>query len=150
MPADQVDMGNGKTFTAEYGGVVQADHEKQIAQSILSREQEIYQYQVNIYNFEAMLAGMAAALPAEWPENLLQYRTWDRDRLVATLDDATLEIVSGLLFRDNLRMRIRTEKIEQKKAQLVLDSLKLQVLNADAVRAKIAEEKAKQNTTPSV
>lgn len=145
----QIDMGNGKSFNSEFGGVDQADHLKQVADSIAGREKEIYQYQLNINNFEAMLAGIAASLPAEWPENLLQYRSWDRDRLVATLDDATLETVTGLLFRDNLRMRIRTERIEQKKSQLVLDSLKLQVLNADAVRAKIAEEKAKQNT-PSV
>lgn len=145
----QIDMGNGKSFNSEFGGVDQADHLKQVADSIAGREKEIYQYQLNINNFEAMLTGIAASLPAEWPENLLQYRSWDRDRLIATLDDATLEIVTGLLFRDNLRMRIRTERIEQKKSQLVLDSLKLQVLNADAVRAKIAEEKAKQNT-PSV
>lgn len=141
----QIDMGNGKSFNSEFGGVDQADHLKQVADSIAGREKEIYQYQLNINNFEAMLTGIATNLPAEWPENLLQYRTWDRDRLVATLDDATLEIVTGLLFRDNLRMRIRTERIEQRKSQLVLDSLKLQVLNADAVRAKIAEEKAKQN-----
>lgn len=141
----QIDMGNGKTFTSEFGGVDQADHLKQLADSIAGREKEIYQYQVNINNFEAMLAGMAAALPAEWPENLLQYRTWDRDRLVATLDDATLETVTGLLFRDNLRIRIRTERIEQRKAQMVLESLKLRVTDPNAVKAKIAEEKAKQN-----
>lgn len=144
----EVDMGGGKTFTSEYGGVVQADHEKQLAQSILMREQEVYQYQLNIYNFEEMLAGMAAILPVEWPENLLQYRSWDKDRLVATLDDQTLETVTSLLFRDQLRMRIRTEKIEQKKAQLVLYSLKAKVINAESVKSAIAEEKAKQ--TPAV
>lgn len=144
----EVDMGGGKTFTSEFGGVVQADHEKQLAQSILMREQEVYQYQLNIYNFEEMLAGMDAILPVEWPENLLQYRSWDKDRLVATLDDQTLETVTSLLFRDQLRMRIRTEKIEQKKAQLVLYSLKAKVVNAEFVRSAIAEEKAKQ--TPAV
>jgi hypothetical protein len=145
----QIDMGNGKSFNSEFGGVNQADHLQQVADSIAGREKEIYQYQININNFEAMLAGIETSLPAEWPENLLQYRSWDRDRLIATLDDATLETVTGLLFRDNLRMRIRTERIEQKKSQLVLQSLALQVLNPDAVRARIAQDKAKQNT-PSV
>lgn len=145
----EVDMGGGKTFVSEFGGVVQADHEKQLAQSILMREQEVYQYQLNINNFEEMLAGMDASLPAEWPESLLQYRSWDKDRLVATLDDAALETVTGLLFRDQLRMRIRTEKIEQRKAQMVLDSLKSKVADAEAIKAKIAEEKAKETNPPA-
>jgi hypothetical protein len=95
-----------------------------------------------------MLDGMTN-LPAEWPENLLTYRTWDRDRLIATLDDATLELVTGLLFRDQIRMRIRTEKIEQQKAKLVLGSLKTQIVDEAAVKTAIADEKAKQpETTP--
>lgn len=145
--AEQVDMGQGRTFTAEFGGVNQSDHTKQLAQSIASREQEIYHYQVNINNFQAMLDGMTN-LPAEWPENLLTYRTWDRDRLIATLDDATLELVTGLLFRDQIRMRIRTERIEQQKAKLVLASLKTQIVDVNAVKTEIADEKAKQNAAP--
>lgn len=137
----QIDMGNGKKFDSEYGGVDQADHLSNLATSIASREQEVYQYQVNINNFEAMLQDMAT-LPAEWPQRLMQYRSSTPDELVGILSAEDFDLFMNLSFRENIRRRIATEKTEQKKSMMVLGSLKKQVQDPTEIRRLIAQQKA--------
>lgn len=137
-----IDMGGGKQFKADNGGVTQDEHDKNLAQSIDMRENEVYQYQININNFESMIANMSG-LPTQWPAHLVQYRGMTRDQMaVAIENDDDLEIASGLAFRDELKARIRSEKMEQKKARMVLDTLVNGCQDITKIRNLIAELKA--------
>lgn len=137
-----IDMGGGKQFKADNGGVTQDEHDKNLAQSIDMRENEVYQYQININNFESMIESLGS-LPVQWPAHLVQYRGMSRDQMAASIeDDDELEIASGLAFRDELKARIRSEKMEQKKAKLVLDTLVERCPDIAKIRGIIADLKA--------
>ena len=58
------------------------------------------------------------------------------------VDDNELEMASSLSFRDELRMRIRSEKMEQRKAKMVLDTLVNQCPDIAKIRGIIAQLKA--------
>lgn len=137
-----IDMGGGKQFRADNGGVTQDEHDKNLAQSIDMRENEVYQYQININNFESIIQSLGS-LPTNWPAHLVQYRGLSRDQMAASIeDDDELEIASGLAFRDELKARIRSEKMEQKKAKMVLDTLVNGCQDIVKIRNIIAELKA--------
>lgn len=136
----EIDMGAGNLFDAPNGGVTQAEHDRNLAQSIEMREQEVYQYQTNINNYTAMLASCIQDL---WPQHLLQYRGLGRDQLaVAIENDDDLELASQLAFRDELKFRIRSEKMECNKAKMMLASAVASATNIDKIRAIIVEIKA--------
>jgi hypothetical protein len=141
-----IDMGGGRQFDAPNGGITQDEHDKNLAQSIEMREQEVYQYQVNINNFESMITALGD-LPTQWPAHLVQYRGLTRDQMaVAIEDDDELDVASGLAFRDELKARIRSEKMEQRKSKMVLDTLVAGCSDIDRIRAKISEIKASRTT----
>ncbi len=53
-----------------------------IADAVVGREQEIFSYDINITNYEAMLA----ALPeGEWPHLLVQYQILEIEMLEASV-----------------------------------------------------------------
>lgn len=82
-------------------------------------------------------------LPQVWPANLLPYKGMSRDEMAANIvDDNELEMASSLSFRDELRMRIRSEKMEQRKAKMVLDTLVNQCPDIAKIRGIIAQLKA--------
>lgn len=88
------------------------------------REQEVYQYQVNIDNYTVMLA----ALPSdEWPESLANYKLTPIEHLPDDMADEDVFMVSNLQYRDRIRSLLRTEKVEQNKAQQVLNALMVQI-----------------------
>jgi hypothetical protein len=135
----EINMGNGNVFDSANGAIDQSDHELTLAQAILSRETEVYQYQLNVFNFETMLAGMADLI---WPSHLLPYRGMGREELAKNvLHDEDLDLAAELMFRDELRNRLRTEKIELKKTTLMLASLVGQATNLAKIRAIIVELK---------
>jgi len=135
----ELDLGNGNVFDSANGAVEQADHELTLAQSILQREVEVYQYQLNVFNFETMLAGMANLT---WPNHLLPYRGMGREELAKNiLHDEDLDLAAELIFRDELRNRLRTEKIELKKTSLMLATLVSQASDIGKIRAMILELK---------
>jgi hypothetical protein len=137
-------MGNGNTFDAANGGVSQDEHDKNLAQSIEMREQEVYQYQININNYTAMLA---ACIQDSWPQRLLPYRGMGRDQLAqAIADDDDLDLASQLAFRDELRFRIRSEKIECNKSKMMLASAVASATDINKIRTIIAEMKATRTT----
>lgn len=137
-----INMGNGNTFSAVNGGITQDEHDRNLAQAIEMRENEVYQYQVNINNFENMISSLGS-LPAEWPANVSKYRGMGRDQLAAAVaDDDELDLVSSLAFRDELKLRIRSEKMEQRKAKMILTTLESQVSDPVKMKALIAEIKA--------
>lgn len=87
-----------------------------IADAIVGREREIFSYELNISNYEAMLA----ALPdTEWPENLVQYKNVTLDRVPDELD----EQVNSYQYRDRLRFLVKTEKLERSKSVRVYEAL---------------------------
>jgi predicted membrane-bound spermidine synthase len=135
----EIDMGNGNQFDATNGGVTQDEHEITLAQSILQRENEVYQYQLNVFNFELMLSSMENL---SWPTHLLPYRGMGREQLAANvLNDDDLDLAAELMFRDELRTRLRTEKIELKKTTMMLQSLVSQSTNILKTRTIISELK---------
>jgi hypothetical protein len=87
-----------------------------IAEAIVGREQEIFHYDLNISNYEAMLA----ALPeGEWPENLVQYRNSTLDQVPDELDQR----VTDYQYRDRLRLLVKTERLERSKSYKVYEAL---------------------------
>ena len=139
-----IDMGNGNQFDAPNGGVTQTEHDKNLAQSIEMREQEVYQYQTNINNYSAMLA---ACITDPWPQRLLPYRGMGRDQLAQSIsDDDDLDLASQLAFRDELKFRIRSEKIECNKSKMMLASAVASATDINKIRTIIAELKAARTT----
>jgi hypothetical protein len=137
-------MGNGNTFDAANGGVSQDEHDKNLAQSIEMREQEVYQYQTNINNYSAMLA---SCISDAWPQRLLPYRGMGRDQLAQSIsDDDDLDLASQLAFRDELKFRIRSEKMECNKSRMMLDIAVRSATDITKIRALIAEIKAARST----
>lgn len=136
----EIDMGNGNQFDAQNGGVTQDEHDKNLAQAIEMREQEVYQYQTNINNYTAMLA---ACITDPWPQRLLPYRGMGRDQLAqAIADDDDLDLASQLAFRDELRFRIRSEKMECNKSKMMLASAVASATDINKIRTIIVELKA--------
>lgn len=97
---------------------------EQLTTNIEARIQEVAGYQTNIDNYSRMIA----ELPGEWSDDTLQYRGKDTAALVQMIDDdELLTHVADLVFRDKLIATLRTEKLEQRKAQLVLKVLQDQL-----------------------
>lgn len=80
------------------------------------RELELYSYDINIENYEEMLAGMTTA---EWPEDLLQYRGKGADQI----PDEVEAVVNELNYRDRIRALLKTEKAERDKSLKVYETL---------------------------
>jgi hypothetical protein len=136
----EIDMGNGNQFDAPNGGVTQSEHDKNLAMAIEMRENEVYQYQTNINNYTAMLA---ACIQDPWPQRLLPYRGMGRDQLAQSIaDDDDLDLASQLAFRDELKFRIRSEKMECNKARMMLATAVASAVDINKIREIITEIKA--------
>jgi hypothetical protein len=136
-----IDLGGGNTFSANNGGVSQDDHDRGLAMAIEMREMEVYQYQINIANYEGILASLPSAQP--WPQRLQPYRGMSRDQLAANIEsDADLELASQLSFRDEIRLRIRTERMECNKSRAMLETAVASAPDIAKIRALITEIKA--------
>ena len=135
-----IDMGHGNQFDAANGGVTQSDHDRNLAMSIDMRENEVYQYEININNYTAMLASCIAD---PWPAHLMPYRGMGRDQLAQAIEsDDDLDLASQLAFRDELRLRIRSEKMECNKSKMMLAIAVSSATDINKIRAIIAELKA--------
>ena len=142
----EIDMGNGNQFDAQNGGITQDEHDNAIAVSVEMRETEVYQYQININNYQAALDGMTKEA---WPQRLLPYRGMVRDQLAMAIEnDDDLMLASQLALRDEVKFRLRTEKMEQAKSRMILDSIMASVSDKDALRAKILSNKEAKKNTP--
>ena len=95
-----------------------------LASSFVAREQEVHMYQINIKNFNAMLS----ALPQDVvPDKFAPYLKSEIKDLPVTFTDEDVQLLVDYAFREDLIVRIRTEKAEQSKAKRVLDVLKAQI-----------------------
>jgi len=122
----------------EFYTISQQKHYETVAEAIVGREQEIYHYDLNITNYEAMLA----ALPADdWPENLAQYQRSTLDQVPDEHD----QTVSDYQYRDRLRLLLKTERLERSKSYRVYQALLAQ-LPADQRDTLIAEAHARMQT----
>jgi hypothetical protein len=91
-----------------------------LAENIVHREAECDQYQMNIDNYEIMIA----ALPSEWPTELNQYKNMNPEQLVDAIEsDADLDTVVDLQLCDKLKRSVRLEKIQQRVAKCTCDAL---------------------------
>jgi hypothetical protein len=136
----ELDLGNGNVFDSANGAIQQSDHERNLALAIEMRENEVYQYQLNINNYSAMLQ---ACIQEPWPQRLLPYRGMTRDQLAQSIqDDDDLDLAGQLAFRDELRLRVRSEKMECSKAKMMLAISVASATDIAKIRAIIVEIKA--------
>lgn len=137
-------MGHGNQFDAANGGVTQSDHDRNLAMAIEMRENEVYQYQTNINNYTAMLA---SCITDPWPAHLMPYRGMGRDQLAQAIEsDDDLDLASQLAFRDELKLRIRSEKMECNKSKMMLATAVSSATDIVKIRAIIAEIRAARAT----
>jgi len=89
-----------------------------------ARRAEVAQYQANIDMYKAI----AATLPSEWPEYLIQFKGCKDQHAMITglenLDDVAL--VSDLWAYDAAQAAIRTETVEMRKAMAILTVMETQ------------------------
>ena len=96
----------------------------QLKTNIEARIQEVAGYQTNIDNYTRMIA----LIHGEWDARTAQYRGKETAELVPLIaNDDLLTQVADLVFKDKLTATLRTEKLEQRKAMLVLKVLQDQV-----------------------
>ena len=106
-----------------------------ISESIVHREQELFSYDVNITNYETMLA----ALPqGDWPGHLVQYKNSTLDQVP---DEHDAE-VNDYQFRDRLRYLLKTEKAERNKSFKIYEALIAQ-LPADQIQSLVVAAQAR-------
>lgn len=103
-----------------YRTITTADLEIVIADNIVHREREVFSYDINITNYEALLASLPQE---EWPEHLVQYKGLTADKIPDEYDD----ICNQLNYRDRIRGLLKTERAERDKSQRVLDVLVAQI-----------------------
>ena len=97
---------------------------QQLQEAVEQRESEVSGYQVNIDNYGRMIA----ELPCEWPDNLIGFKGKEISSIVGAVEsEEDLNLAADLIFRDKLQITLRTERLEQRKAILVLKILKNQL-----------------------
>lgn len=100
----------------------------EIAQAIITREREIFNYQFNIDNYNSMLA----ALPqGEWPPEFESYRGVPVEAIPMDIPIENIELISDYNYRDRLKYLIRTETIERNKSIKVLEALKARLTSEE-------------------
>jgi hypothetical protein len=123
--------------------VTQDEHLDNLVTNAYYREKEVYQYQMNVDNYTIMLTG----LPQDaFPSGLVQHVNAETQSLPFDMSDDDVQTIAQYQYRDKLRSLLRSEKVEQNKARLVLEALKAQIvasgLDYDVV---IAEKKIVEN-----
>jgi hypothetical protein len=86
-----------------------------------ARTAEVAQYEANIAMYTTILAG----LPTEWPAHLAQYKgVTDKHAVIGTIESLDdVELLSDLWAADDCRKAIRTETLEKRKAEAILNVL---------------------------
>ena len=99
-----------------------------VADNAFHREHEIFSYDLNITNYETMLAAMPQD---DWPAELAQYKDATLDLVPDDLD----QIVSEYQYRDRIRYLIKTERAERAKSFAIYQALLSQIPEADRAQA---------------
>lgn len=86
-----------------------------------ARQAEVDQYDQNIVLYEAILTG----LPTEWPARLEQFKDRkDHQQAITECDVDDVDLLSQLLYMEQVKSLIRTEKLERTKSAAILAALK--------------------------
>lgn len=92
--------------------------------NIDARVQEVAGYQTNIDNYTRMIA----KIKAEWCSASLPFKGLDIQEMAKQIEDEALLIkAADLNFKERLIQTLRAERLEQRKAMLVLEVLQEQV-----------------------
>ena len=111
---------------------------------MVSREQEVHSYQINIDNYQILLL----ALPQDdCPEYLAQYINTPVAQLPSNISFEDVQILSDYQYRNLVNSLLRTEMIEQGKAQRILNAIKSQI-PADQLNTLVAAAKVKLTPAP--
>jgi hypothetical protein len=94
-------------------------NQEQLREAIAQRNADIAHYQINIDNYEAMLA----MLPSEWPAGLVAHRDSEPASFLDRWKFEDIQLLSDLQFREKLRRTLMTERLEQRKSKFVLRAL---------------------------
>ena len=97
--------------------------QKDLHLQVEAREREVYGYQMNIDNYESLLN----LLPKAWPNELFQYQGLTSEQIVNQVPDADMQLVADCIFRDKIAVTLKIEKLEQRKAILILNAIKAQL-----------------------
>lgn len=128
------DLKNISASMLQFGLITQDEHDylislitvgeyDSIADELVLRKQEYDNYQKNIDNYVDMLNQLPADLPNSWPTELLPFRKMTRQKALATYDGPDEDLLLNLLLRDELNIRIKQERAEQKVPALKIDVL---------------------------
>ena len=112
-----------------------------LADNIVARTHEVYHYDTNIQNYEALLA----AYPTEWPEHLEQFKGMDSHEAAAQCPVEYIEELADVQQAERVAYLLKTEKVERAKANAVLRVLLAQMpdeVEEDAIAAAIARREA--------
>lgn len=95
-------------------------NKEQLLQNIDARIQEVNSYQTNIDNYSRMIS----KIRIDWSNDTLEFRGLDTQQIASQdIDEETFMLVADLNFKDKLQAAVRAERIEQRKALLVLEVL---------------------------
>jgi hypothetical protein len=105
-----------------------------LADNIVARTYEVHSYQVNVTNYEAILANIGTI---EISERIQELRMMSPDEAANQATNEELEILGKVQQFDRVSFLVKTEKIEMSKAQSVLDVLIAQLPSGAAGDAAI-------------
>lgn len=85
------------------------------------RQAEVAEYENSI----ALYTAIAASLPSEYPAHLAQFKgATDKHAVIATITDlADVELLSDLWAYDDAQAAIRSNMVEKRKAEAILNVL---------------------------
>ena len=101
------------------------DKEKKsnLVKNILAREREIWSYQVNIDNYKKIISN----LKCEWGDDILKYKYYTTEQIVREVPEHKMQLVSDLVFKDQISKLLKSEMLEQSRAKHVYDALVSQI-----------------------
>lgn len=94
-----------------------AQRQADLADQIVMRTHEVYQYDMNIQNYEAILASLPTD---EWPDRLAAFRGMSDHEAAFACDPADVGLLGQYQLRDRARNLIKSEQVERAKAAAML------------------------------
>jgi hypothetical protein len=91
-----------------------------LADNIVARTYEVHSYEVNVLNYEAIIANIGNI---EISDRMQELRTMSPEEAANQATTEELELLGQVQQFDRISFLVKTEKIEMAKAQSVLDVL---------------------------
>lgn len=99
--------------------------ESDLADQVVSRTYEVYQYEMNITNYEAILASLPTD---EWPESIAHLRGMPSHEAAAQCDPELVATLSQYQLRDQVAALVKSEQVERDKAAAILAAVDAQLV----------------------